>query len=247
MDKSTRNLLIGIIGTMLVFAIILIVCITFYEPEQLNSSTEALSTEQIGENRVQDFYEDASESSTEISQETNTGDVPENAQMNYAEDIAAESSSIPSVLSLNGKDYTIPCKFSSFGNDFEYLEPIPETLPMGGYQELHIVKDSVDTGVSIMVVNTTEKEISFNDAYVNFISIGEGCDSISASCVGLSYGSIMADIKQAIESGEYAYESATYDYEQMFLISISDSVSVSVVYDRDEEIVTSIFLEYAIN
>ena len=243
LDKKTKNLLIGIVGAMFVLAIILIICVTLNSSEESNDSTEVISSESAGENRVENFYEEPSENS----EKTSTNEQVEGTQMDYSEDIAKESEGVQSVLSLGGKDYTIPCQFSSFGNNFEYLETVPETLPAGGYQELHVVKDGVGTGVSLMVVNTTDKEISFGEAYVNFLSMSDGCDTVSASCIGLSYGSVMADIKQAIESGAYDYESATYDYEQTFLVFISDSVTASVTYDKDEAIVTKIVLEYGIN
>lgn len=243
LDKKTIRTLGVIIGLMCIVAVILIVCMTIDGRNKNIDNTEVTTSESKSDESLDVA---STESSETASEDANKSESTNGAQMDYAKDIVEKANNAESLVSMNGKDYTIPCQFSSMRNDFEYREILPDTLPAGGYLELHVLVDKIDSGVMIILLNTTDSEISIDDSYVGYFSIEKDSEVMEASCLNLTYGSEMADIKTMIEFGNYEYETSTYDYKQTFRVSISDNIGALIVYDMDEQIVTRVSLQYII-
>lgn len=251
MHEQKKHLLIGIMIAIGIVGGILILALTIYnQTEQTQNSLTAASEETIPPTDKTEIP--ASETENDTPTEPTSETVPQeedsatgNAQMDYHEDIQLQSENAKSLLAIDGQEYTIPCPFSQIQKNFTFQETIPETLPGGGFMEIHTVKDGNDTGISFMLANTTDTDIATEDAYISSVILTSG-SGMTASCLGIHPGSPMGDIKTGIEDSGYSYEVSAYDYEQYFRVAVTDTVSIFITYDTQESFVTKIILEYVI-
>lgn len=238
MDKQSKSLLTGLIITIGVIGVFLILLLTI---SGTIDERKEISSEAVAKKTETELPTENLEELTELSTEDRAVD---NAQMDYNKSIRETSENADKLLVIDGKEYSIPCQFKDIKNDFDFVEELPETYSSGAFQEIHTKKQDSDTGISFMLINISHSDVPTDEAYLSNIVLTKGVSD--ATCLGLSIGSSMADIKECIEGSGYEYSVSEYDYEQYFMVEVSDMIHLMITYDRDEQCVTKILLEYVI-
>lgn len=242
MAKKNRSLIIVIVSLMALIGVILIVLISIQsrvenETEMVESTTE--KEEVVLDDNVES--EEPQKSSTEK-------DSISTDNFDYNADIKETVQSTDKLLAIDGKAYSIPCLFKDIKDEFNYAEEVPKTLDGNGYLELHALSGDIDTGLSLMIINPSEKSVSISDMYVQTIRLTEKTSPVDIAIGNLKIGARMEDIENFIKAGGYEYDVTESDCEKIFRIFIEEeTVSLMLVYDMGEEYVYQMILEYVIS
>ena len=192
--------------------------------------------------------------STEIESDETTdteNDETEEFEINISENTSLKNETVGKVI-IDGKEITIPCKFSEIKSEFEISDESKEALE-GGLEayDLEIVSlmsDGKSTGISVVISNNSDTDITdINDVYVTGISMdsyGEITSDVkffNDIIVGMS----KKDLETALNGLAYAEEAGDgYVYYSFCSGENSDfSVSICVIDDKVEEVMLSCYGE----
>lgn len=238
---KNKKMLTAIVILMAIIGVLLIVLVNLQS--KLDEAKE--ESESTTEKEVVVLNDNVEEDTEKSSEENNSID---NDYFDYNADIQKKVNDIDKLLTIDGTSYGIPCKFSEIKDKFTYAEEVPDTLDANGYVELHALKDGVDTGLTLMVINPSDKGASINDLYIQTIQLTEKPSPANISIGNLKIGAQLGDIEEFIKNGGYEYDVTESDIEKLFRIQIEgESVSLILVYDDGDEYVYKMILEYVIS
>lgn len=240
MNKKNRTLLIAIVAAMAVIGILLIALVSVQS--EMEDVKDAQATTEADETEIDADVEDASQESSEENNFNEDGSVDYNA------DIQEKTQDASKLLVIGDKTFGVPCKFGELKNEFSYMEPVPESVEGGGFSELHALSGDTDTGLSLMLLNTSDHAVSTDDLYVGSIILTEKKSPTEISIGGLKIGSQLGDIEEFLKTGGYKYFVDEIDCEKTFRVAITEdeSVSLMIIYDNEKAYVYKMILEYVI-
>lgn len=183
-------------------------------------------------------------SSTEVE-----SDVDIETESNATENTSLKNEVVGKVT-IDGKEITIPCKFSEMKSEFEFSEMSKEDL-VGGLEAydlkiISLASNGKSTGVSLVVSNNSDTDIAdINDAYITGVSVdsfGEVPQEVKFF-KDITVTMSKKDLETALKGIEYEEDASDdYSYYSFYLGENSDfSFSIYVTDDEVSDITYSYY------
>lgn len=166
------------------------------------------------------------------------------SETNVSENTSLKNETVGKVI-IDGKEITIPCKFSEIKNEFEISDEseaeLKEGLEAYNLEVISLSADGKSTGVNLVVSNDSDTEIAdINDAYVT----GVGMDTYGEVTKeakffnDITVGMSKKDLETSLKGIEYDADTGNgYIYYTFNLGEESDfSFSIYVIDDKVEEV-----------